>query len=95
MSGNVDPDPPRLLLRPLVESDTDRLLEFWNLPEVTRWLLRAASTAEGLRGWIRACTENPDDHSQAVLFDGVLVGVASDHPAIISTLDLRGTGPTS
>ena len=36
----------RLVLRPVVESDTDRLMEFWNLPEVTRWLLRGPSTAE-------------------------------------------------
>ena len=67
----------RLVLRPLVESDTDRLMEFWNLPEVIRWLLRAESTADGLRAWIATNAENPDDHSQAVLLDDVVIGVVN------------------
>lgn len=67
----------RLVLRPLDQSDTERLMEFWNLPEVTRWLLRGESTAEGLRGWIQKNAENPDDHSQAVLLDDVVIGVVN------------------
>jgi RimJ/RimL family protein N-acetyltransferase len=64
----------RLVLRPVAESDTDRLMEFWNLPEVTNWLLRGPSTADGLRGWIAKAAADPDDHSFVVLLDEVLIG---------------------
>ena len=67
----------RLTLRPLAESDTDRLMEFWNLPEVMRWLLRGPSTADGLSGWIRQSTQSPDAHTQAVLLDDVVIGVVN------------------
>ncbi len=67
----------RLVLRPLAESDVDRLMEFWNLPEVTRWLLRGASTADGLRGWIAKAAENPADDSRAIVLDGVVIGTVN------------------
>ena len=67
----------RLVLRPLTEDDTERLMEFWNLPEVLRWLIRGPSTADGLRGWITKCVDNPLDHSQAVVLDGVVIGAVN------------------
>ena len=67
----------RLVLRPLVESDAGRMLEFWNLPEVTRWLIRPVCTADELRESLRTATDDPHDHSLAVLADGLLVGTVN------------------
>jgi RimJ/RimL family protein N-acetyltransferase len=67
----------RLVLRPLAETDLDRLLEFWNLPEVTRWLLRGPVTAEELRESVRRAAADPDDHSLAVLVDDVVIGTVN------------------
>jgi RimJ/RimL family protein N-acetyltransferase len=64
----------RLVLRPIASTDTDRLMEFWNLPEVMQWLVRDPSTADGLRGWIDKATADPDDHSQVVLLDDIVIG---------------------
>lgn len=67
----------RLLLRPVQETDFDRILEYRNLPEVTRWLLRTVVDPEAFRQAWRAAGENPDDHSVAVLLDGVVIGTVS------------------
>jgi RimJ/RimL family protein N-acetyltransferase len=67
----------RLLLRPLAESDTDRLMEFWNLPEVTRWLLRGPSTSDGLRGWIAKAADNPLDHTQVIVVGETVIGTVN------------------
>ena len=67
----------RLVLRPLEEVDADRLLEFWNLPEVTRWVLRPTRTSEELGESLRQAARNPDDHSLAILLDGVVIGSVS------------------
>jgi RimJ/RimL family protein N-acetyltransferase len=67
----------RLELRPVREEDVDRLLEFRNLPEVTRWLLRTeVDPVSFLEAWRRAA-EDPDDHSVAVVLDGVVIGTVS------------------
>lgn len=67
----------RLALRPMVESDVDRIMEFWNLPDVLTWLLRGPSTADGLIGWIAKAAENPHDHSQVVLLDDLVIGTVN------------------
>jgi RimJ/RimL family protein N-acetyltransferase len=67
----------RLLLRPVRDEDVDRILEYRNLPEVTRWLLRTEVDPPSLRSaWQRAAA-NPDDHSRAVVLDGVVIGTVS------------------
>jgi RimJ/RimL family protein N-acetyltransferase len=67
----------RLLLRPVQEADLDRILEYRNLPEVTRWLLRTVVDPDAFRDAWRSAIENPDDHSVAVLLDGVVIGTVS------------------
>ncbi|MBJ7356037.1 GNAT family N-acetyltransferase [Nocardioides sp.] len=67
----------RLLLRPVRESDLDRMLEYRNLPEVTQWLLRTVVDPDAFREAWRAAGDNPDDHSVAVLLDGVVIGTVS------------------
>jgi RimJ/RimL family protein N-acetyltransferase len=75
----------RLLLRPVVTSDVDRLMEFWNLPEVTNWLLRGPSTAHGLREWVVEAARDPHDHSHAALLD---LGDDADH-VLVGVVNLR------
>lgn len=75
----------RLVLRPLEVGDAGRLLEFWNLPEVTYWLLRPTRTAGELHEFLRGVTEDLHDHSLAILCEGVVVGAVD--------LDLVG-GPS-
>jgi RimJ/RimL family protein N-acetyltransferase len=67
----------RLLLRPILESDLTRLLEFWNLPEVTRWLLRGECSLDDLRSSWQKAMNNPDDHSVAIVLDDVVIGTVS------------------
>lgn len=67
----------RLTLRPVREEDVDRMLEYRNLPEVTRWLLRTeVDPVAFCEAWRRAA-ENPYDHSMAVISAGVLIGTVS------------------
>ena len=67
----------RLELRPVVDDDIDRILEYRNLPEVTYWLLRTEVDPDAFReAWLRAA-DDPDDHSVAVVLDGVVVGTVS------------------
>lgn len=67
----------RLELRPVRDEDVDRILEYRNLPQVTRWLLRTQVDPASLRAaWQRAAAD-PDDHSMAVTLDGVVIGTVS------------------
>jgi RimJ/RimL family protein N-acetyltransferase len=67
----------RLELRPVRDEDVDRILEYRNLPQVTRWLLRTEVDPADLRATWRRTAENPDDHSKAVTLDGVVIGTVS------------------
>lgn len=67
----------RLELRPVRGDDIDRILEYRNLPEVTRWLLSTKVDPASLRVAWRQAAENPDDHSAAVTLDGVVIGTVS------------------
>ncbi|WP_229071207.1 GNAT family N-acetyltransferase [Actinoplanes sp. DH11] len=67
----------RLELRPVRDEDVDRILEYRNLPAVTRWLLTTEVDAASLRAAWRRAAENPDDHSVAVTLDGLVIGTVS------------------
>jgi RimJ/RimL family protein N-acetyltransferase len=64
----------RLELRPVRDEDVDRILEYRNRPEVTRWLLRTEVDPGSFRAAWRRAAEDPDDHSVAVVLDGVVIG---------------------
>jgi RimJ/RimL family protein N-acetyltransferase len=67
----------RLELRPVRDEDVDRIMEYRNLPEVTRWLLRTQVTSESFRAaWLRAAA-SPDDRSMVVTLGGVVIGTVS------------------
>ena len=67
----------RLVLRPVRDADLDRILEYRNDPEVTRWLLRTEVDPAAFReAWGRA-PEDPDDHSVAVVLDDLVIGTVS------------------
>jgi RimJ/RimL family protein N-acetyltransferase len=67
----------RLELRPVRDEDIDRILEYRNLPEVTWWLLRTEVDPASVRAAWRRAAEDPDDHSVAVVLDGVVIGTVS------------------
>ncbi|MFF5173370.1 GNAT family N-acetyltransferase [Micromonospora sp. NPDC000089] len=67
----------RLELRPVRDEDVDRILEYRNLPEVTRWLLRTDVEPASFRAAWRGAAEDPDDHSAAVVLDGTVIGTVS------------------
>ena len=67
----------RLELRPVRDEDVDRILEYRNLPEVTRWLLRTEVDRASFRAAWRRAAEDPDDHSMAVALDGLVIGTVS------------------
>jgi RimJ/RimL family protein N-acetyltransferase len=67
----------RLELRPVDDDDLDRILEYRNLPEVQRWLLRTQVEPEPFRAAWRAAVADPHDHSVVVLLDGVVIGTVS------------------
>lgn len=67
----------RLELRPVQDEDIDRILEYRNLPEVTWWLLRTEVDPASFRSAWRRATENPDDHSAAVVLNGIVIGTVS------------------
>ncbi|GAB3837662.1 hypothetical protein GCM10029963_02850 [Micromonospora andamanensis] len=53
--GSPDLRTERLELRPVRDEDIDRILEYRNLPEVTRWLLRTVVDPVSFRAaWQRA-----------------------------------------
>jgi RimJ/RimL family protein N-acetyltransferase len=67
----------RLELRPVRDEDIDRILEYRNRPEVTRWLLRTEVDPASFRAAWRRAARDPDDHSVAVVIDGVVIGTVS------------------
>jgi RimJ/RimL family protein N-acetyltransferase len=67
----------RLELRPVRDEDVDRILEYRNLPEVTRWLLRTEVEPDAFRAAWRRAIEDPDDHVRAVTLDGRVIGTVS------------------
>jgi RimJ/RimL family protein N-acetyltransferase len=67
----------RLRLRPVREGDVDRILEYRNLPQVTRWLLHTEVDPESFRAAWRRAAEDPHDHSVAAVLDGVVIGTVS------------------
>lgn len=64
----------RLELRPVNDKDVDRILEYRNLPEVNRWLIRTEVDPVSFRAALRHAAEDPDDHSVAVILDGAVIG---------------------
>lgn len=67
----------RLELRPVEDSDIDRILEYRNHPEVTRWLLRTEVDPDEFRAAWRRAAADPDDHSVAAVLDGVVIGTVA------------------
>jgi RimJ/RimL family protein N-acetyltransferase len=67
----------RLQLRSVRAEDIDRILEYRNLPEVTRWLLSTEVDPGAFRAAWRRGAQDPDDHSMAVTLDGVVIGTVS------------------
>ena len=67
----------RLELRPVRDEDVERILEYRNLPEVSRWLLRTEVDPTSFRAALGRAAEDPDDHSVAVVLDGVVIGTVS------------------
>lgn len=75
--GNTNLRSERLELRPVRAEDVDRILEYRNRPEVTRWLLRTVVDPASFRAAWRRAAEDPDDHSVAVTLEGVVIGTVS------------------
>lgn len=67
----------RLVLRPVRDADIDRILQYRNLPEVTRWLLRTEVEPGSFAAAWRHAAADPDDHSVAVTLDGLVIGTVS------------------
>jgi RimJ/RimL family protein N-acetyltransferase len=67
----------RLVLRPVAPADIDRILEYRNLPEVNRWLIRTTVEPDEFRAAMERAAEDPDDHSVAVELDGTVIGTVS------------------
>jgi len=67
----------RLVLRPVAESDAERILEYRNRPDVTRWLIRTVVDPDAFRAACTATVDDPDDHTVAVVLDGLVIGTVS------------------
>ncbi|MGC5051440.1 GNAT family N-acetyltransferase [Micromonospora sp. DT48] len=67
----------RLVLRPVDDTDVDRILEYRNLPEVKHWLLSTDVDPERFRASWRRAADDPNDHSVAVTLDGTVIGTVS------------------
>ncbi|MEO6512439.1 MAG: GNAT family N-acetyltransferase [Nocardioides sp.] len=67
----------RLVLRPPRVEDADRILEYRNLPEVTRWLIHTSVEPDEYSESLRRSTEDPHDHGVAVELDGTVIGTVS------------------
>ena len=67
----------RLVLRPVGEAHVERILEYRNRPDVTRWLIRTEVDPEAFRAAWKAAAGDPDDHSMAVVLDGLVIGTVS------------------
>ncbi len=77
LMGSTNLRTERLELRPVRDEDVDRVLEYRNLPEVTRWLLRTEVDPVAFRASWQRAAEDPDDHSVAVTLNGVVIGTVS------------------
>lgn len=75
VSGNLHIE--RLELRPVRDQDIDRVLEYRNLPEVTRWLLRTDVEPAVFRVAWRRAAKDPDNHGMAVILDNIVIGTVS------------------
>ena len=67
----------RLTLRTVRDDDVDRMLEYRNHPDVTRWLLRTEVDPASFREAWRHAAGDPADHSVAVVLDGIVIGTVS------------------
>jgi RimJ/RimL family protein N-acetyltransferase len=67
----------RLVLRPVAEGDVERILEYRTRPVVTRWLIRTEVDPEAFQAAWKAAADDPDDHSVAVVLDGLVIGTVS------------------
>jgi RimJ/RimL family protein N-acetyltransferase len=67
----------RLVLRPVAESDVERILEYRNRPEVNRWLIHTEVDPDAYRAACKAAVDDPDDHTMAVVLDGLVIGTVS------------------
>ncbi len=67
----------RLELRPVRDEDVARILEYRNMPEVTRWLLRTEVDPVSFKAAWRRAAEDPNDHSVAVVLGDVVIGTVS------------------
>jgi RimJ/RimL family protein N-acetyltransferase len=67
----------RLELRPVRDGDVDRILEYRNRPETTRWLLNTEVEPAAFREHWRQAAADPDRHSFAVTLDGVVIGTVT------------------
>ena len=67
----------RLQLRAVRDEDIDRILQYRNLPEVTRWLLRTEVDPGSFRAAWRRAAEDPHDHSKVVMLGAVVIGTVS------------------
>ena len=67
----------RLVLRPVAESDAERILEYRNRPDVTRWLIRTVVDPDAFRAACKVAVDDPDDHTVAVVLDGLVIGTVS------------------
>ena len=67
----------RLTLRPASDEDVDRMLEYRNLPEVNRWLIRTEVDPVAFKAAWRHVAEDPHDHSVAVVLGDVVIGNVS------------------
>lgn len=74
---NVNRRTERLELRPVRDEDIDRILEYRNLPEVTRWLLRTDVEPAAFRAAWQRAAEDPDNHGMAVTLDNLVIGTVS------------------
>ncbi len=59
------------------DEDIDRILEYRNLPEVSRWLLRTEVDRADFRAAWRRGAADPNDRSVAVTLDSVVIGTVS------------------
>lgn len=67
----------RLELRPVRDEDIDRILQYRNLPDVARWLLRTEVDPDAFRAAWLGAADDPHDHGVAVVLDGVVIGTVS------------------
>ena len=67
----------RLVLRPVAESDVERILEYRNHPDVNRWLIHTEVDPDAYRAACKAAVDDPDDHTMAVVLDGLVIGTVS------------------